>query len=102
MNRILALARISMRAGIQIPSSKRVCSIVMCEPRSTRARNNPIETGWVTSPSTLTHPKVLLVDPELTLHFGHHLAVRATRAIASARRRPKHVRQPAVDDIFAN
>ncbi len=45
MKKILAPARISMCCGIQIPSPTRVCSIVRCEPGSTRARNNPMENG---------------------------------------------------------
>src|SRR5271169_3965336 len=46
--------------------------------------------------------EVLLIDPELTLHLGHQLAVRAVRAIAGSRSRPKDVGRPAVDYLFAD
>lgn len=51
--KILAAARTSTRIGIQIRSSSRVCSIITCEPRSRRTRNNPSENGSITCPSTL-------------------------------------------------
>ncbi len=43
MNKLFAAARTSMCCGMQSPSLKCVCSIAMCVPRSTRAKNRPIE-----------------------------------------------------------
>jgi hypothetical protein len=74
MNKIFASASTSMCPGGQSPSSMRVCSIVMWEPRSTRARNNPIENGWVTYPSTLIYPKSCLSTQSLPVTFENILS----------------------------
>ena len=69
MKKIFAAARTSTRSGIQIPSSRRACCMVMCEPRSTRLDHLPFH---------LDPPLVLLVDPKLARDLGEHLAVLAS------------------------
>lgn len=61
----LAPARTSRRFGTQTLSPTHVCSRMMCEPRCTRATNNPIENAWGTWPSTLTQPKSSLSTQSL-------------------------------------
>jgi len=101
MKKILAAARISVCCGIQIPLPTRVCSIVMCEPGSTRAGNNPMGERLSHLAIGLDPPKVLFVDPKLAFDLGEHPAVLATRMIAGVWCRLKHVGRPAIDYLLS-
>src|SRR5258707_10404186 len=100
-NRMRAAARISIRFGTQTASPIHVCSKMMCEPRSTRAKTNPIENDCVTWPSTFIQPKSCLSTQSLPSTL-ENIAVLAVRVIARVRRGLKHVGRPASYDLFAD